>query len=61
MPVILAIWEAEIKRIGVQGQLRQKCLQDRNLNGKKAGKTAHAYHSSEDGKNKIGESRSRLA
>jgi hypothetical protein len=35
--IILATWEAEVRRIPVPRQPRQKSLQDLHLNGKKLG------------------------
>jgi hypothetical protein len=58
IPIILATLEAEIRRIIVSGQLRQKSS---DLNGKKLGTVAHTCHPSEFEKHKIGDSWSRLA
>jgi hypothetical protein len=60
MPVILAMWEAKIRRITVPGQPRQKHSQDPISTEKKLGMVAHACHSSRGLKPKIGGSRSRL-
>jgi hypothetical protein len=40
MPVILATWKAEIRRIMVPGQPRQKMFERLHLNGKKEGVVA---------------------
>jgi hypothetical protein len=52
MPVILATWEAEIRRITVRGQLGQK-VRDPLLNGKKLGMVVHACHPRDGRKLKI--------
>jgi hypothetical protein len=61
--VILATWEAEIRKTSVDGQPRQKSLQDPIPMGgkKKLHMVAHTYHPSYGGKCKIVGSLSRLA
>jgi hypothetical protein len=62
MPVILATWEAGIRRIAAPGQARQKSLWDPiSPEKKKLEVVAHACHCSYGGKFKIGVSRSRPA
>jgi hypothetical protein len=54
MPVILSIWEAEIRRIMVPGQPRQKVCETHLIKKKKKlRRLAHAYHPSNCMKNKI--------
>jgi hypothetical protein len=50
------MWEAEIGRITVPGQLRQKFLRDPHLNIKKCGMVLSTYHPNNGGKLKIGRS-----
>jgi hypothetical protein len=59
--VILAIWEAEIGRTAIPGQLKQKFSQDLILMERKVGMGAHAFPSSNGRKCKIGGLWSRLA
>jgi hypothetical protein len=55
MPVILAAWETEIKRIMAQGQLRKKKMCARpHLHGKKLGILVNTCHPSYDSKCAIG-------
>jgi hypothetical protein len=53
-PVILATWQAEIRRIVVPGQPRQTFVRH-NLSEKNLGVVVHACHPSDGGKHKIGE------
>jgi hypothetical protein len=59
-PVPLTTWKAEIRRISVPGQPRQKTFARPHLNGKKLGLVAQTCHPSYDGKYKLGGSWSRL-
>jgi hypothetical protein len=52
-PVIPATWEAEIRRIKVLSQSRQKELMRPHLHRKKLGMVVHACHPSNGGKCKI--------
>jgi hypothetical protein len=59
MPVIVATWEVETRRIMVSGQLISK--ERPHLKGKKLGVLAHARHPSNGGKQKAREVWSRPA
>jgi hypothetical protein len=61
MPIILATWEAEIRRILVQSQPGQKMFARPHLNGKKLGMMTCACHPGDRGRHKIGGSQFRLA
>jgi hypothetical protein len=54
MPIILATWEAKIRRIGVPGQAQTKMFVRPHLHGKKLVMVVHACHSSDGRKHKIG-------
>jgi hypothetical protein len=55
VPVILATRQAEIRRIEIPGQSRQKKFARPYLNNSKTlGKVVHTYHSSYNRKCKIG-------
>jgi hypothetical protein len=59
MPIILASWETEIKRIAISGYTRENSLRDFISMEKKFGVVAHAYLPSYGRKHKIGEPQSR--
>jgi hypothetical protein len=56
MPIILATWEAEIRRTTVPRQPRPKKKKVMRLhgNGKKLGVVAHACHPGDRGRLKVG-------
>jgi hypothetical protein len=52
-PIILATWEAEISRIVVPGQPRQKSSWDTTSAGKTAGWVVYTYHPNNGRKHKM--------